>query len=283
MEMTPENQQVVKVLNALIGGRVKVGLEKFPVAIVNEYHLTSENIGVNEGMEILHQLRMKEYLSILTDKDFQQYEDDFEKALNWVLRYLRKRRGVSQVKIKEAMKKLLWRFGFDTESKDFFEKDDPKELEDWNRTVSNHVLEKQFKSPEVEKYRINKNLFDLREKLRRGKDFYNMSKDFLTYDSENFDLYIGEHYVNIKPREDIPAGHFILKHIIDHGKKDTYSLDEMRDARVIPSSYDMNTLKKYEDAARGITRKVNQQTKLLIPDFLKVTKGTVKIREKYTL
>ena len=44
MEITPENQQVVKVLNALIGGRVKVGLEKFPVAIIHEYHLTSENI-----------------------------------------------------------------------------------------------------------------------------------------------------------------------------------------------------------------------------------------------
>jgi hypothetical protein len=272
MEITPENKQVIKVLNALIGGRVKVGLEKFPVAIVHEYHLSSEDIGINEGMEILHSLREKEYIRILLEEEHIQYQKDFDKAMNWLLRFLRKRRGVSQKEIKKAMKKLLWRFGFDTESDDFYKAEDPKDLKDWERTVSNHVFERQIKSPEIEKYRVNKNLFLLREQLRRGKNFYNMSKEFLTYDSENYELYIGEEYINIKPREDIPAGHYILKYIFDNEKRKTHSLDEMRDENVIPLNNEMTTLKQYQDSARGITKKVNKQTNAKYADFLKVTK-----------
>ena len=56
MEISPENKQVIKALNALIGGRVKVGLEKFPVAIIHDDHLKSEGLGTSEGTEILNQL-----------------------------------------------------------------------------------------------------------------------------------------------------------------------------------------------------------------------------------
>jgi hypothetical protein len=283
METTPENKQVIKVLNALIGGRVKVGLEKFPVAIVHEYHLSSEDIGINEGMEILNALREKEYIRILLEEEHIQYQEALDKAINWLFRFLRKRRGVSHKKIEKMVKKMLYKFGFDTETENFKNTEKLEDLDAWEQKVSNTVYEKQIKSAEVEKYRINKNLFLLREQLRRGKDFYNMSKEFLSYDSDKYDLYIGEEYINIKPREDIPAGHYILKYIFDNGKRKTHSLDEMRDENVIPLNNEMTTLKQYQDSARGITKKVNKQTNAKYADFLKVTKETVKIRDKYTL
>jgi hypothetical protein len=283
MEITPENKQLIKVLNALIGGRVKVGLEKFPVAIVHEYNLTSEIIGVNEGMEILNVLREKEYITLMTEAEHQEYQKEFDKAMNWLFRYLRKRRGVPKKKIEKMVKDMLYKFGFDSETENFKNTDRLENLDAWEQKVSNTVYEKQIKSPEVDKYRITKNLFLLREQLRRGKDFYNMTKEFLTYDSEKYDLYIGEEYVNIKPREDIPTGHYILKYIFDNNKRAIHSLDEMRDNNVIPLHYQMETLKQYQDSARGITRKVKNKTNNKYSDFLKITKETVKIRDKYTL
>ena len=196
---------------------------------------------------------------------------------------LKKKRGVTHKQIEKSVKKMLYTFGFDTEGKNFKEAEDIKELEDWRKVVSNTVHEKNVKAPEVGKFRIRKDLFLLREQLRRGKDFYNLDREYLTYDSENFDLYIGEEYINIKPQDTTPAGHHILKYIIENDKRMTYSLDELRDRRVIPIEYNMNTLKQYSDATRGINNKIRTQTNAKIPDFIKVSKGEIKIRDKYTL
>jgi hypothetical protein len=280
MEINHENKQVVKVLNALIDGRVQKGLVEYPIAIVNEEHIKLEDMSVNRGMEILNELFIRGDITILSKDEFTYYEEKFNKSIDEKFEALLKARRTTKNAIIKACEQMLKKFGFDTESVDFDIDKEFWDLEDYKRIVSNTVLEKKFKSPEIEKYKIQNDLFKLRKYIESGRDFYNMDKDWILFNQEKQILTIGLQRVSLKRTPKI-YGQYIIEHIIENGIKEKYFVDELIEDNVIP---DAKKNRQYSDAIRELNKKVREQTsEPQIKEFIKKDRDYLRIKDTVSL
>ncbi len=280
MEIAHDNKQVVKVLNSLIDGRLQKGIKEYPIAIVNEEHIKMEDMSVHRGMEIINELLLRRNIIILSDEEFYEYEQKFHTNLDNVFEKLKKAHKVTEEEVIKFCKKILKNFGFDPESVDINSNKEHWEMEDYKRKVSNTVLERKFKSPEIGKYKIQSDIFKLRKYIESGRDFWNMDDDWIKFDLESQILTIGLQKVSLKRTPKI-YGQYLIEYILKNGVKEKYFIDELIENDVIPEAIKN---KQYSDAVRDLNKKIRDQTSNpQIKEFIKKDKDYLRIKDTVSL
>ncbi|MFT7328093.1 MAG: hypothetical protein ACI870_000271 [Crocinitomicaceae bacterium] len=280
-DVTPRNKIVIKALNALIEKRVKKNVLLMPISVVTQEHLNLVGLDYFEAGEIYGEMVERGYIQRINDHEFKKITKEFFKEMEERFEKKIEKGETTPETIMENSKALLNFFGFDPDDEEIMNTDNFKELKDYKKNITGRIEEALVKSREIGMFKYEINLHKLREKIRNGRDFYNMSAELVDYDFEKYLLHIKDKVINIKPTENTPLGHYILKHIQENGIKETYFIDELMENNIIPD-HDINTSKQYTDAARSINKRIKNDKNSDINDFFSVTKTSIKIKEKYT-
>jgi hypothetical protein len=281
-DVTPRNKIVIKALNALIEKRVKKNVLLMPISVVTQEHLNLVGLDYFEAGEIYGEMVERGYLQRINDDEFKQITDKFFESLEKKFEEDIENGKTTPETIMEKSKDILKFFGFNSSNEEIMNTENFKELDDYKKNITGRIEESLVKSREIGMFKYKMNLHELREKIRNGRDFYNMSAELVDYDFEKYLLHIKDKTINIKPTENVPFGHYILKYIQENGIKETYFIDDLKYENVIPLEYGVTTIKQYSDAARSINKRIKKDTNNDINDFFSVTKTSIKIKEKYT-
>ncbi len=279
MEITPENKQILKVINALIEKRHNSKyINECPFSVVTLKHLELIDLDCFEASRLFNDLKNYEAIELTNEEEFKKVVEMIGEEIMIKVDEKIKKGKSSYKQVQKNLENMMKYVGIEPTKEELKKDITLKELESFKKRVTNTIDEELLKSKEIGIYKIKKDLHKMRRYILGGRDFYNMDKEFLSLDVETQIIDLNGRLISIKQNPPL-KGQYLLEYILKNDAKKKYPLDELVEDNVIPDG----NKRTYIDAVINLNKRVKKETHGDINDLLKKSGDYYFIKDQYTM